>query len=271
MPHPVLSPVGRDYADQFTFQGTVANVRADEEDDRIIIAVQYELNEPTLNGLVRQGKAQFTTTTDCTPARSRETHSTGEDRQEIVLDARKYTGGVQVQSLITARQDIPGFHSPSWTPELRSFLRGGIHIPEGAFLAVSQPWNIRLDDAEPLESCVVIIPQAEIQEGTFDISLEGDSIAIMVSEQDKARIDRTRQGQGERYLWPSIYLSAIELAVRKHQEEEWREKNWARVVREQVDRAGIDTSDQDAFQARSLLHAQKLLENPMRHLIGEED
>ena len=271
LPHPVLSPVSQDYREQFKFEGKIANVREDGENRRIVIAIQYQLQEPTLELLIQEGRARFTTRMDCPAGRSRESHSTAGATQEITLDARRYAGDIQIQSFITASEEIRKFHSSSWTPELAGFLKEGITVPEGAILAMDDPGNVSVEEVEPLESCVVIIPSENIEEGTFDVRLEDEHIAIIVNHLDKARVDRTRHGSNEPYLWPSMYLTAIEMALREHGNDDYREKTWAKVIREQVSRAGIDTSDEQAFQARSLLHAQKLLENPMRHLITEEE
>ena len=270
IPHPVLLPNGLDYRSEFEFQGEVANIRKDEENRRIVIAVQYRLNEPTLMELIQNGKARFTTTLDCPEGRSRESCSTPEERQEISLDARRYSGRVNVQSFVTATQDIPKLHSPSWNPDLTRFLEQGIPVPEGAILAISNPGDFRTGDADPLESCVVITPSDRIQEGLFEIILDDQLIAIRVNTRDKARIERIRNEERGTYLWPSMYLAAIERALREHLLEEHQNRQWAQTIREQLARAEIDTSNQDEFMARTLIYAQQLLENPMKRLIEEE-
>ena len=270
IPHPVLRPGGQDYRPEFEFRGNVANVRKDEENHCIVVAVQYQLTEPILLELVQQSRAQFTTMLDCPEGRSRESHSTQQEQQEITLDSRRYNGAVNVQSFITATQDIPKLHSPSWNAEITHLLAQGTPLPEAAILAISHPGQFRTGDAEPLESCLVITPSDHIQEGRFDISLEDQLIAIRVNTRDKARIERARNEQRGTYLWPSMYLAAIEQALRQHLLEEHQDKQWTQTIREQLERAEIDTNDQETFMARTLTYAQQLLEDPMKRLIEDE-
>ena len=270
IPHPVLFPNSQDYRPEFEFQGKVANVRKDDDNHCIVVAVQYLLTEPTLLELIRDGRARFTTMLDCPEGRSRESHSTQENQQEITLDSRRYSGTVNVQSFITATRDIPKLQSPSWNDELTHLLARGTPLPEAAILAISHPGQFRTVDADPLESCLVITPSDHVEEGRFDISLEDQLIAIRVNTHDKARLERARSEDRGTYLWPSMYLAAIEAALRQHLLEEHQDKQWTRTIREQLERAEIDTQDQEAFMARTLTYAQQLLEDPMRRLIEDE-
>ena len=270
-PHPILIPDGLDYRPGFEFKCEKNNMREDQENHRFVVAVQYKLNEPTLTEMIRKGIANFTTTLACQAGRSRESHSTPQEQQEISLDARRYHGLIELQSFITAAQDIPDFHSPSWTTELTQFLTNGTQVPEGAILAISDPGEFRTDEADPIQSCVVITPSDHIQEGQFEINLDDQLIQIRVNTRDKHRIERTRHGERGTYLWPSMYLAAIERSIREHLQEEHQDKQWTLTIRDQLEQAGISTENQDEFLARTLVYAQQLLENPMKRLIEEED
>ena len=278
MPHPILSPITRDYREEFTFEGEVADIKADPERGQIIVALSYSLNEPTLEGLIRGGSAQFTTVAHCQTGHSRECESTGDTHHEIVLEHREYARELYIQSFITAARDLEKLHSNSWDPEVAGFLPQGIPIPEGAILAISGPIRCDLEGAEPLESCVAITSSNKVDPGEFDIDLEEDLIRIMINPEDHEKLNRARSGQRETFLWPSIYLTAIQRAVQEHRMDDHRERQWARVIRRSIeDCPAIDQTEFEAdedgespLSARSLVYAQKLMYQPMRRLISED-
>ena len=269
IPHPVLATVFPDYREGTEFQGEVINIRESPEDHRLVVAVRYRLNEPALRELVQGGDAQFTTTAGSEAGRLRESFSTTQEQQEFTLDSRQYARRLELQQFITAAREISGFRSPSWTPQTARFLGGGITLPEGAILAIGQPSTAPLEETETLESCVVITPSNHLEFGEIDISLDQDLITILVSPEYKAELNRARSGERETYLWPSVYLQAIERAVRECLDPDHSGKRWAQVMRERVREEGIPTDDEGYFQTRSLLHAQRLMNRPMLRLTQE--
>ena len=272
IPHPVLSPVGQDYQDECSFRANVRNIRRSEDDGKIIIAIEYKLNEPTLRGMIQNGEAQYITLTKCPGTRVREAHQSQEEIQEIVLEATKYEGEIRIESLVTATRDIPGFHSPQWTPELLEFIPQGTDIPAAAILAFANPTISNADDAKQLESCVVIIPSEHTPQGEFDLSLEDQLIAISVNPEDMPSLGRMRGDErGQAKLWPSMYLAAIERAIREHRDEEHEEKQWVKTISDKLRENEMEAGDPDILKARSLSMAQKLMEQPLRRIIEDED
>ena len=270
IPHPVLAHIFQDYREGMEFQGKVMNVRESPEDHRLVIAVQYQLNEPSLRELIEKEEAQFTTTVSSDAGRLRESLSTREDRQEITLDSRQYANELEIQSFITLARETKGFQSPSWTPDTRRFLDGGITLPEGAILAISDPTTARLRESEPLESCVVITASSHLEFGEIDIRLDEDLIEILASGEYKAELNRARSGERETYLWPSVYLQAIERAVRENADPDHSGKRWAEIIRDRMDATGIPVTDEQVVRAHSLLYAQRLMRKPMLRLTQEE-
>ncbi len=269
IPHPVLAPIFQDYEGGMEFQGKILNIRESPEEHRLVIAVQYRLNEPSLRELIEKQEAQFTTTVSSGAGRLRESFSTQEDHQEISLDSQQYPNELEIQSFITLARETNGFQSPSWTPDTRRFLEGGITLPEGAILAISDPTTARLRDSEPLESCVVITAASHLDHGEIEIRLEEDLIEILASSEYKTELNRARTGERETFLWPSIYLQAIERAVRENASPDHSGKRWTEVIRNRLQQEQIDTADEQVVRDHSLLYAQRLMGRPMRRLTDE--
>ena len=269
IPHPVLGPMTQDYQEGAAFTAEVLNIKDTPEGHRIIVAVQYHLDEPALAALIQEGAAQFTTLTSSSAGRLRENHPTREKRQEITLDSRRYAGTLAVQSMITASQDIPGFRSNSWNPELKDFLPNGTGIPEGGILAIDHVWASSPGDTEPLESCVAIITNDGMEPGEFDVGLEDNLITLKVNQEYREKLDHARSGEKETYLWPSVYLTAIWTALHNCLEQEHQDKHWAQVIRRRLEAENIETEDTALFQARSLVYAQRLMEQPLKRITEE--
>lgn len=272
IPHPVLSPVGQDYRDECSFRANVRNVRRSEDDGSIIIAIEYELNEPNLLKMIQSGEAQYITLTRCPGTRIREAHPCREERQEIVLESAMYLGEIQIDSLVTATRDIPGFHSPKWTPELLEFIPQGTDIPAAAILAFADPTISNAGDTKQLESCLAIIPSENTPQGEFDVSLEDNLIAISINPGDMPSLERMRGDErSQAKLWPSMYLAAIERAIREHRDEEHEGKQWVKTISDKLRENEMEASDPDILKAKSLPMAQRLMEQPLRRIIEDDD
>ena len=271
-PHPVLSPVNQDYQEGYGFSANVRNVRRSEDHRTIVIAVEYQLNEPTLAEMIRRQDARYITLTICPTTRVRDSHPCSEERQEIVLEAARYREELRIESLITTTREIPRFHSPHWAPELREFLPEGARIPSYAILALSNPTITNTEDSQHIESCVTITPSENTPPGEFDVSLDDDLIAISINPGDTPTLQRMRGNEeSQKKLWPSMYLTAIERAVREHRDEEHRGKRWTQAVEARIQEAGLEPADNEILKAKSLSIAQKLMEQPLRRIIEDED
>ena len=271
IPHPVLSPISQDYQESCSFRAPVRNIRRSEDNTRIIIAIEYLLEEPALREMIESGDAQYITLTRCPATRVRDAHPCREERQEIVLEAARYRGEIRIESLLTATRPISGFHSPQWTQELREFIPRGADVPAAAILAFAASTRSRDEDQEPMESCVTIIPSEDTPGGQFDVSLDDEHITISINPGDMLSLGRMRGSEHtQSSLWPSIYLAAIERAVREHLNEDHREKQWAGVIAGRLRENEIDASDPDILRARSLSIAQKIMEQPLRRIMEEE-
>ena len=96
-------------------------------------------------------------------------------------------------------------------------------------------------------------------------------IVIRVNVQDKPKIDRMRQDDATQGgLWPSIYLSAIETAIRKYQDALLEEKRWARSIEKKLEEQEFDTS-QDALEENCQEYAQTIMGNPLGRILETEE
>ena len=101
--------------------------------------------------------------------------------------------------------------------------------------------------------------------------LDGDTIDILVNPEDKLRIERMRDNQREQdSLWPSVYLGAIERAVRECAKEEAGQRTWARSVRKALEDQGIGHLNEEDLASNSLKYAQRVMSRPLARILQEK-
>ena len=270
IPHPVLKPGGTDHQPGIRFEAKVPSVQRTSEDGRVHIAVEFDLNEPTMLELIEQSKAAYVALTDCVTSRIRERHTTQEKRETVTIEAAKYAGEVKIQPFVVTLTPVEGFRSDHWSPWMKAVLPQGVDLPAGAILAVGDERTFTLGETAELQSCIQIVTSDAVLPGTWSISLEHDHIHIQVNLQDKAAIDRIRSNEDrQQTLWPSIYQSAVEQAIRRHTREEHTGKRWAGVIARKLEEHEIGTADSEVLADNSLAYAQQVMENPLTRITEE--
>ena len=176
--------------------------------------------------------------------RLRETHRCGDDTHTIRLNADQYHGEVQLRPFIIATTDIPAIGNDDWTPAIKALLPNGTGVPAGAILAIGLENTFDLNTAADHESYIDIAPSMAVEPQRFRIDLSGQRIVIQIHPDDKIAIDRLRQDEDTRQnLFPSVYLNAIEQAVRQHRKDEHSGKRWTRRIAEKLAENNIANDD----------------------------
>ena len=271
IPHPVLQHGGRDYRQGTTFRASTPVMKHLPREGRIALALQYELNDQALLGLIRTGDAQYLTRTDCPATHTREAHGSSLETHPIELDDSRYSGRVEVRPFIIATQPLEDFRSENWNPWLKSILPAGINLPAGAILAIAQAGSFQTERTPEYQSCIELVGAPDVPEGQWRIRTDGDLIAIRVNSQDKPKIDRMRRDDATQGgLWPSIYLNAVETAIRRYQDALPEDKRWARAIGKKLEELEFDTSP-DALEENCQEYAQTIMGNPLGRILEEEE
>ena len=269
IPHPYLYPGNQDYLAPAHFRAET-NVTRDPDNNTYHLGIIYDLEEPSLQGLIDSGQACFTTIVDCTRARLRETYQSTERLAEIILDGTKYSGTVTINTFITATVDINNFKADRWNEWLKMVLENGANVPQGAILAAAQSHTFDPDFANEMESCLQIIPSDRVETGEFEVELEEDLINILVNTEDKPQIDQLRQNPDTQdQLWPGLYLPAITQAIQSLGAPQTAEKTWAKTLRAKLCEHGIQVDEPDLLKDNALKHAQKLMQKPLNRLLKQ--
>ena len=271
IPHPVLRHGGKDYRPDTAFKASITGMKHLPKDGKIALAIRYELNDPALLQLIETGEAQYLTRTDCPTTHTREAHINSIVSHPIGIEEFRYSGRVEVKSFMITTQALEGFRSENWNPWLQSILPGGVDVPTGTILAIAQPKSFRTEKTPEYESCIELVGALDVPEGQWRIRIDSDMIVIRVNVQDKPKIDRMRQDDATQSgLWPSIYLNAIETAIRRCPDALTEGKRWARAIEKKLEEHEFDTSP-DALEENCQEYAQTIMGNPLGRILETQE
>ena len=262
LPHPLLAPWTDDYGDS-EFVVTVPHAVLNNG-KQISLTLKYHLTSQYLQRIVSEGAAHYVGLLTCSKTLSRNTFVTNQEDDVQTLEAGNYADEIKLTPYVIATQRIEGFTSNEFAEEFRNIKPEGFSISSGSILAVGDSMTITLEEGGSPYSVIDLVPDNNIEGGSFAVNLDDNRIKIHVDPEDKKRIEAFRQrGEGSRemaVLFPSVYLHAVTEALRSLEEDP--DKHWAQTMRSALERHGI-TDDYEELKSRALKHAQKLMEMPM--------
>ena len=117
-----------------------------------------------------------------------------------------------------------------------------------------------------INSVIDLVANSQVDDGIFQIELDGERIKIHVAPNDKERIESLRQQRGRNEtgfsgLYPSLYLSAVSEGLR--QLNDHQNASWAFTMRLALEKCGLGGVSADLIAEQSLVYAQHILEQPM--------
>ena len=275
LPHPLLAPWSDDYGES-EFVVTVPHAVLNNG-KQISLTIKYHLTSRYLQQLVAEGVANYVGQVSCSKTFTRNAYITSQEDEVQTLDAGNYAEEIRLTPYVIASKRIEGFNSEEFAEEFRYARPEGFSIAPGSILAVGDSMTIALEEGGSPYSIIDLVPDENIERGSFEVDLDDNRIKIHVNSEDKKRVEAFRQrGEGSRemaVLFPAIYLHAVTEALRNLGEAP--DKHWAQTIRTALERHEI-TDDYEELKHRALRHAQKLMEMPMGTLLtafgsGEEE
>ena len=259
--HPVLSPESDHYLDGHF--ATILHHRL-PVDGNVPINLDFQIEEPTLEGLVKDGKAQCVAMLYCRATLHQQTFKAeiGSHHIAALVSTELLRDAIEVYPLLVATQAIE-----LDTSSVAHFYRDAtLVVQEGEPLATDRGWHFSLDsDAMPLDSIFTFEPVPALT-GPMEIVTELNKtyIAIRVNADQFQKMNITRQ-QG--LTIPTVFSAALVKAIVEVQQmtedDEVIIPGWVDTIRKQSKKHKIDLSSEvtDPFMA-----AQVLLGNPFADL-----
>ncbi len=262
LPYPLLSSWTGDYpACEFGLYGTQAILRNGAFID---VGFSIQLTSEYLVDLMDRGHADYVVEVSCPKTFLRHTLRVSQaDRVEVRAD--DCAEELFLTPQIVSSKRLENFISEEHAPEWREHRPAGFSVPEASMLAVGNVVRITIEDAG-INSVIDLVANSQVDDGIFQIELDGERIKIHVAPNDKERIEslrkhRVRNETGFSGLYPSLYLSAVSEALR--QLNDHQNTRWAFALRLALERCGLGGVSSDLIPERSLVYAQHILEQPM--------
>lgn len=270
-PYPVLAENTNDYTSNSAYTVVSHITRRIGKD--INIGVQHRLASPSILELVGKGQADYAIRISCPATRNRRLYIATDEKQAIVLPETEYQEHVDLEPMVIANTDIPAWRAADWSPRTKGLLPEGIAIPGGALLAAAVRERIDLNDLPAGDSIVSLTPtdNPDLAVGHWQVDLNGDKIKIIARQETVTEIRRFLAN--ETYhdaVWPSLYLSAIQTGVRRHQHEDHSDRRWAASIRRRLESCLGDNypPEQEDLDANDLHYAQLILEDPLAKMLS---
>lgn len=260
--HPVLRQGGGlDYNEECDFGLDIAAGGSRRTAEGLVrVEASFVLASPTLQKMIKAGKAQYLVLSTCSNTYYRDSISS--DTQEVVIQipAKDLAGTLRLTPYVVATKDLEWFVAPEHVPEIKEF-QGKDKIPRASILAIGAPHEIELDQIGTIWSAIKIIRSENIEEGRYAINMVGDFIVIELA--NKTYVDVARmKGQIRDVLYSSIYQAAIEYSLRKMGEE--TNTKWAKALQKTLEERGIIDDD---IEENANHYAQVIMGNPLGQMI----
>ena len=274
MPHPVLSSINSDYKPTCKFD---SDISVDHSNGKMVLSIRYTLSSDMLKKYISTGKAKYFLVAKCSKTFRRDVHATDHPRSTWELDITDYQGRIILTPYIASVGRLPPFISTEHLADMHDFGSEGFDLPPGSILAMADPHTASLRSGRNTESIVNLMVGEGMGEGEFAIDLNEEYIQIKLDRETYSRVNALRKHPSNGVLYPSLYLAAIEHAVRElaRNPGNYEEHRWAESLDSTMRKNGLEV--EEGSEESSSIHriAQVLLESPLLRLLdsvgGSED
>ena len=166
MPHPVLRPGGGDYGPEARFDLKAERLRKVKSEGKLYLPVTVTLQEPDIEKLIAEDRAEITVMTDCPASHTRECHPVTAGRTTLEMDSRNYTREVGIQPFVVTTTEVPEFRAEGWSNWTKTALPDGADLPAGAILAIGSMNGVSLEAIREVRSSLQIIPTPQADRGS---------------------------------------------------------------------------------------------------------
>ena len=270
--HPVLAPWLSDYLQPASFGvATGESVPADLSSDQISVPIRYELQCTTLESIISTGCASFAVLVTSPRTMIRELYMhRGESARGamVLLRMSDFAHNITLTPYITSTEETVLRVTDEHDVEFHEAGRTQFTLPSGAILAIGD--GVRLsNDPGHVTSIIDIVASRRVATGEFFLDYDDTRIKVLVNPGDQRALRTMRTGSAiaRAALYPGLYLHAVVGAISNLSDH--RDSAWAHVVSSALESQGIGVLDDDRLVDDAHIHAQKLLEAPFGHLLGE--
>ena len=254
-PHPVLMPEGDDYGDaKFGFELVDKQI----QDEYVTVSGNRVLDSDFLKHLIAEKRAVFLTMTSCSRTYKRKIDQHETDKVTLNLPLSDYADDIIIEPYIVSSEKIYGFSSDEHNTDYSNI---DIDVPKGAILAIGNSHKLTVDMLSTLTSAISLLARDSMDEDRYGIDLGDQRIKILLNPVTKKKVDILRS-RNQEILFPALYMPVLTYAISKmgeHEGEKWSKSLLFTLKKHKI--------DENEIKEEPHICAQKLLENPLKHVI----
>ena len=264
-PYPVLRPrsCGDDYPQaEFEVEIDIQRVKGSIA---VEVSAEFQLSDPSLFRLVKQGKAQFALLVKASKTHCRQMLESNKPHIKHSFTAGELSGRVEFAPFLVCTKALREFQADGWHADFDGRI---FDIYAGAVLAVDEPKDYWIDTADeaPLGSIFGHKSRADLPDGRWELELAEDHVWIVMSNANAAQYEVARkrannQAEGQ-YLMNGLYLPAL-LAVLQEVDQDpslYQDYRWFASLDQRLESVGCQALG--SKNSNRLVDAQKVLDSP---------
>ena len=271
-PHPVLRPGSSDY-EEVEFQVDL-NLDQTAGSTELVLDASFLMSDPDLLALVETERAEYAVLVECPQTHVRiDMRNCAKDMRKTFRDG-VLAGQVDLLPFLIASQQISNFRGKHWNDE---YAGRTFDLSAGAVLAADTPRRVWVDtlDEGPIGAIFCVKSDKSLEDGSWTGNMVGNRVEILVSRNDKARLDEARAAARSAsdwaYIMNGIYLPALiwvlAEADKDSREQQFEEFRWHASLQARLQQIGAPALGAKNAEDR-VRNAQSLLDNPFSRLLS---
>ena len=262
IPHPIIRPHGFDYNQDCNFMLRI-NDSTYTIDGQIHLKLSFDLSSSTINNFIAKNKAKYVVIMKSTKTIQRIILKSNKPVIHCTIPLSECTDKLTLTPYVICTQEIMLTYTNEHDDEIKNLINTGILLPVGSILAFGNSHEIEIDSLENVQAAIKISRENRVKEGTYEIDTNDDYIDITVHPNTYDKLSLIHNKSVD-LLYPSIYVIAIERAIRDLKDNETRK--WSQALSKTLKKYNIETDDED-FDDKAYLHAQTILEKPLTRIL----
>lgn len=259
-----LYPVLRPFSDDYPEGSLETELELEPSPEAIIVAVNFQINEPTIQEQINAGGAVCAAMLYCGPTLHREMLRAGKGslRAEAAIPASLLRGEVLVHPAVFSTTNL-NYESQTAHKEYKD---SNLQIDQWNPLAIDQFWQFQVTPAERNTKAIFNLEiDSELPDGEFDIKcLPTDKYVSITANQD-TREKLKELGNHIQDSLATVYMSALVSALAEvkniEEDEPVHDDGWVQCIKANMKALKIDIGSPDRNETHSLLRAAQLLLN----------
>ncbi|MDE0090074.1 MAG: hypothetical protein OXP12_01790 [Thaumarchaeota archaeon] len=260
MPHPVLRPEGTDYRAGLRFAMSLAGRPTHTLDGEILVPVRFDLKSRFMQGLIRDGRAGINVVVKCARTYERSVFKVDGTEATLRLPLGRYADKISLSPYVYAAEPIRPFRSAEHHAEF-SGMR--MDLPAGAILARGCDEELTIDSLQTLSAAIRLMTNSDLEEGRYDVDVEGDYIEISMHEKTRRDVESLRK-TNLRVLYQSVYMAALTHAIQNVAQV--RGRKWEVALRRTLEKIDVAVDNEEDLRDNAYRYAQILLQFPVKHI-----